>query len=960
MGLGTALLQPRIAARSAPDGIAALVEDLQRLAAVMAEDAAAAGPLAGTLESALADALPRLQAQVAPRLDAARGRLRGGIAGFRGFVEGLAARAEAAGSDPAAILRLVRELLGQLRTLSAALTLPGIRQHLGTLHALVADDLGLSPAALLGLVRDFLDDLALRFGRPEPGEAADVRRRRRLAASVVASLRLKLDDIALPGLDIEALARALHRAIRDSGLAGPMAQLDCALDALDAGIAAATAAAEAARPTPRPVGAGVVPVASAAEYSWYASWLLKEESIPLLGLSDVKEERGFLNRFRTPENAIDSYIRQNWFSEAERGALDRDDLPAGEPPPRSLMLLVLGVLNREMQKGDILDDLPSGVAGAPALLTDAIDQLRGELSTRQTLLEYNRRVFERAYPQHVGEHTSRHTRHFWDHVVMPIFGDFGVTTNRVSVTSDRAYVMCDDKPIHLGENVSWHDAPIFKRMPYGLWFGFERVPAPACEIIAQVLLTTASLAKPIWHAAEVQPGHEWQAGLYSGLEFAEVLQQFLFGKPLSAHFQLLGSAARRTGVWLDSAAGWRGLSVLGTSFHSVVGRNDNNLPEYWLTTFLGDAIRTVMPARYVDILPDVVLTFITLINSGRTPFDGGHDLPSNHSANHRVQDGITKNIDLLFELWLHSVYSRDNYSVFLWADDGIGDRRTEAMAGHWFGLSCAIGLLSGVTGSVVVQTTAWVEQWDRVGLTILHSFERFFFQYWVKNYLHNENNTDDGRYRPGGGGSYRGYPDKDVAPSPYRLPMPGGVALCVGQANQGLFSHNFIANTDFVNPAQSANLQTYAYDFSHEFREPIACVRDGTVFAVNQGNPDGNTQTANTLTIRHDTIDAEHDVLGGAPVQTYTVYVHLALNGVRDAPQFGGTTPAIGTAVTQGQLIALAGDTGMSFHNHLHLHVLADDGTGNPGNRTVPFVFADVDGKGGVPQSISWHRSGNA
>jgi murein DD-endopeptidase MepM/ murein hydrolase activator NlpD len=524
----------------------------------------------------------------------------------------------------------------------------------------------------------------------------------------------------------------------------------------------------------------------------------------------------------------------------------------------------------------------------------------------------------------------------------------------------------------MGEGVQWHDAAVFKRVQNGLWFDFARVSPAACETLAQVLLTLGSLAKPIWHAVEVQPGHSWQAGLYSGLEFGEVLQQVLFGKPLSAHFQLLGSTSHGAGIWLDSAFGWRGLSILGTSFEGVIGRDDNNLAAFWLTTFLGDAIRTVKPVGKVDILPNVVLTFVTLINSGRVPFDGGHGLPSNPSANHRVQKGITKSIDKLFELWLHSVYPRDSYSIFLWNEDGIGDRRLEAMLGHWFGASCGIAILSGLTGSVIVQTIAWVEQWDRLGLTIKDSFLRFFFQYWITNYLKKENSTDKGRYRPGGGGAYRGYPEKTAAnPSPYRLPMPAGVALCIGQANQGLFSHNFIANTDFVTPANSAPLQTYAYDFSHQFREPIACVRDGTVVGNVAGQPnrtfDGNPDTTspgdrtpqNILTIRHATIDPVHDVLDGAPVQTYSVYLHLANNGIRDAPQFGGVLPPAGTPVTRGQLIALAGDTGMSFHNHLHLHVVADDGTGNPGDRSVPFVFDDVDGNGGVPKSISWYRSGN-
>lgn len=968
MGLGTALLQPQVTARAAPDSIAALFEDAQRLAAILAEDAASNGPLAGEIEAAFQAALPRLQSRIEPRLDAARTRLRPWLDGLRAFVDGLADSASEAEGDPAAIPRMAAQVLGQLRDLLAALTLPGIRQQLERARALIEDDLGLGPAALLGHVTDFLDDLAARFVDAHEGEDADIRRRRRLAANVTAAMRLRLDDITLPSADVELWARAIFRALRGSGIADALAQLDCAAEALEKAATAAAAAAEAARPQAQPVGAGIVPMKKAPEYSWYASWLLKEEDVPLLGLSDIKQKQGLINRFRVPQNNIDRHILDAWFTTPERETLETADLTPGEDPPEDLMLMVLAILNREMQKGAILPDLPGEGLIAEGLLTDEIKDLRSNYRDRQALLEYNRRVIERAYPSQIDEYTSKHARRFYRHFVKPIFGRLGAVWHEVQVTGDGKFVMCDDKPIHMGTECKWHDAPIFTEVRHGLWFDFDRVSADKLELTAQILLTAANFAKPIWHAIEVQPGHEAQAGLFSGLEFAEALQQSLFGKPLSAHFQLLGSGAHGAGIWLDCAAGWRGISLILTSLQGVVGRDDNDLGAYWLTTFMGDAIRTEKAIGYVNILPDVVLTFITLINSGRTPWGHSHSLPSGTSANHRIQDGITKNVDRLFELWLHSVYARDNYSIFLWADDGIGDRRTEAMAGHWFGASFGIALLSGLTGTLFVQITAWVEEWDRLGLTMKDSFLRFFFQYWIKNYLLNENDTDDGRYRPGGG-NYRGYPDRDVAPSPYRLPMPGGTARYMGQGNQGLFSHNFITNTDFVTPANSANLQTYAYDFSHEFQQPISCVRDGTVWnpplagggaaPFNENNLDSNTANANTLTIRHNTVDAEHDVLGGAPIQTYTVYVHLAQNGITNAPFWAVNPLAHGAPVAQGDLIALAGDTGMSFHNHLHLHVLADDGTGNPGNRTVPFVFDDVDSNDGVMRSITWYRSGN-
>ena len=67
-----------------------------------------------------------------------------------------------------------------------------------------------------------------------------------------------------------------------------------------------------------------------------------------------------------------------------------------------------------------------------------------------------------------------------------------------------------------------------------------------------------------------------------------------------------------------------------------------------------------------------------------------------------------------------------------------------------------------------------------------------------------------------------------------------------------------------------------------------------------------------------------------------------------------------------------AGSTGVSFHNHLHLHVVpgpdpaSTPGTGplpiveenDLGNYTLPFVFADAPGDG-VLKNLRWYRSAN-
>jgi hypothetical protein len=128
----------------------------------------------------------------------------------------------------------------------------------------------------------------------------------------------------------------------------------------------------------------------------------------------------------------------------------------------------------------------------------------------------------------------------------------------------------------------------------------------------------------------------------------------------------------------------------------------------------------------------------------------------------------------------------------------------------------------------------------------------------------------------------------------------------------------------------------------------------------------------NFVAIRHDAVDATHDVgQGGAAVTTLAVYGHGRFGSVTAA--FGRHTPPvpteqiIGTVVQQGMPIMDAGDTGISFHNHLHMHVIVDPGGGyltfggsNSPGVTLPFVFSDADvGGDGVLRRFSFYNSSN-
>ena len=223
--------------------------------------------------------------------------------------------------------------------------------------------------------------------------------------------------------------------------------------------------------------------------------------------------------------------------------------------------------------------------------------------------------------------------------------------------------------------------------------------------------------------------------------------------------------------------------------------------------------------------------------------------------------------------------------------------------------------------------------------------------------------------------------------------------------------------------------QIYAYDFAHDFGEEILCSRPGTVvdyfdwmpddknlssaagdrteldaalveasaltvvdatsgatvpvlIAGQSGNGGDPPTMANFVMVRHDTRDDVHDrSQSSAPVFTFSKYMHGRKDGVRDAFAQRGIQPhqIIGSTVQQGHLVMLAGDTGLSFHNHLHMEVLGSTansqgtasvalGVGPPismnslTNFTLPFVFSEVKNilhTDGVPWHLNWYESDN-
>jgi murein DD-endopeptidase MepM/ murein hydrolase activator NlpD len=196
--------------------------------------------------------------------------------------------------------------------------------------------------------------------------------------------------------------------------------------------------------------------------------------------------------------------------------------------------------------------------------------------------------------------------------------------------------------------------------------------------------------------------------------------------------------------------------------------------------------------------------------------------------------------------------------------------------------------------------------------------------------------TDGGKrgYTPDGGRgtqvAFNGYPSP--ATSPYLLPFAGS-AECI-QGNSGFWSHNSVAN------------QVFSYDFSLNLGQDVLCMRDGTVAGVPLDSVDDGDHPSdgNHLIVKH-VPDATNDRgIGGASVVTYAKYYHGQKGSI--AAAFGGTLPAVGSAIKQGQLLMKANSTGNSRCNHVHVQISPDNGSGAPDGYTIPFVFKDISDPG--------------
>lgn len=381
------------------------------------------------------------------------------------------------------------------------------------------------------------------------------------------------------------------------------------------------------------------------------------------------------------------------------------------------------------------------------------------------------------------------------------------------------------------------------------------------------------------------------------------------------------------------------LSLLGNFFFGLCETNLRICPNccYMWLNVMNNYGKYSLSANYTYLVRELILTSFTLNNT-----------VSSHTTKKNA-DRVLGLSNLFADLgsWLGAAFSgRGGYGIHNDVGEMVGWWLLSLLPSMGFGL-CALGIRK-IKTDVSPPTGVWLGILLQNLIYGLLKFPVYWYIIW-------DGNTEGGRSF-----GFLGHGPK--ATSPYKLPYPSGVELQIIQGNLGPWSHNQLnASLNFE--------QVYSWDFSHDYHDIILAIRAGTPSFVRESIQDDNKSNDNRVQIRHDrdmVALPEHDRgVNGVPEQTTAQYLHGAKNGVTHAFALYGipsafilTNAALGTTaapVRQGQVVLLAGNTGNSRINHLHLNIRGN----STSNGTSPMVFSDCDESNGVPLANRYYTSSN-
>ncbi|HEX6559571.1 MAG TPA: hypothetical protein VF021_08910 [Longimicrobiales bacterium] len=531
--------------------------------------------------------------------------------------------------------------------------------------------------------------------------------------------------------------------------------------------------------------------------------------------------------------------------------------------------------------------------------------------------------------------------------------------------------------IATGSNLTVADIPQFKSTN-AQHYTFNVVDLDAMETMAYVAFVCSDALDLLLHLTSLEEG-DYASNAFNALFFT-----FAGGSKIAYGRPVLSNTVE---TWVIPP-----LLSLITSFEGMHTKvNAQNWFAMWLTLMGPDVLETIIYRQVSATAREGLLSFFTLLNY-KGAFQASGD-PDTRPLNRQHINGVVAIPGIFIGMAQFALYPREEYAQpFQSSDHAVKFFLFwNLLVGTCFTLLNKLaGWLLAMAVGRVIDPKAFFDTFKMFGVPLL-AIPVSWITWFISLYMSVEGDTDDGKYNPGGS-AFAGYPAHDA--SPYTLPYPKDQLVYVGQANQGIFSHN-VMNIQ----------QTYSYDFSMDEGDIIVASRAGTVvdyfdWVANDINPDATQQAQaasdaaasgflvggqttsdswNFIAIRHDRDDAGNPLApdathdkgpGGSAVTTYAVYGHGRNGSVREL--FGARGIAggsiIGQPVKRGDRIMRAGDTGISFHNHLHMMVQAGPSSASapPVSRfnlttgTIPFVFKDVThliGRDGVCKNLNFYRS---
>lgn len=601
-------------------------------------------------------------------------------------------------------------------------------------------------------------------------------------------------------------------------------------------------------------------------------------------------------------------------------------------------------------------------------------------------------------------------RQHWATALVPCY-----PADEVWLSEDRKQLILrvakgDDEVLHevASGTIKWNDAPQFTSGALPECFTFGAVGPEFLETWTQLFAALMEFSKGVLHIVSVATSPKEYASNIPFIvwDMSKTLSIALGEAPLPSLI------SNRTGNGVGASQVLFNVlpivMVLAGSFEGIHRKSTGgNIFLQWLTLLGGDALNAFTISGVAGTVNDALLSFWTLINqtgpAGKP--DGDDTRPRNREYGGPLIGLAVTGANLIMMKYL---ISREDYA------HPFEPKNVKNFLLWWLLGSPLAGVTGGLVGTLVVWALSRTYDWEQFGKEIGLGALRSFLSFVVTQYATMEGDTDDGKYNPKqdpDGKAYTpprqefaGYPP--AATSPYKLPYEQGVSMFTGQANQGFFSHMRFNSLP----------QVYGYDFAHDYGDEVLASRAGTVVDYFDWIPDntdpsfdqimaaitaagtnlvaGQTGIAevdvtttstgtsttihfnwNFIMIRHDTQVPDHDKdVGGAAATTYAVYGHGKQGSVREVFAARGVTDPkniIGTTVQQGEVIMKADDTGTSFHNHLHMHVLAGNSTtpatapvsaSKLNQYTIPFVFREakhVIARDGVLKNLTWYKSDN-